>query len=181
MTTQEFIDEQVSWLDTSQVQRASRQALNQVLILALDHLKYQTRLSRADAMASLCGKLLKLRETFEQPVVTCSDDEVLVLIRRYVQMLYQHFDDVWHGSLANLTHQRESLEESFYFQMLERRGEKRGGAGRGQGRKPEFADPVTVTFKVERELAERLSSRANDEGKSSAELIREMIAHFLRA
>lgn len=175
MTAQELVDAQCAWLDTSQVPRASKTALNQVIVLALDHLKYQPGLDLGSAMASLAGKLLKLWYTFEPPVVTCSEEEVHGLIENYVQMLYRHFDEEWSGSLANLTHQRESLEDSIYFLLLDRRGEKRGGPGRGQGRKPELQDPVVLSFKAERAAADRLKARAESEGRSYADLLREMV------
>jgi hypothetical protein len=174
MTIQEIVDAQCAWLDTSQVSRASRKALNQVLTLSLDWLKYQPGLDREDAMASLAGKLLKIWHTFEPPVVTCSEEEVHGLIEAYVQMLYRHFDNEWSGSLAHLTHQREALEEGHHFILLERRGVQHGGYREGSGRTATLKDPVVLTFKVERETADRIKARAASEQRSYGDLLRGM-------
>jgi len=53
----------------------------------------------------------------------------------------------------------------------------RGGPGRGQGRKAELRDPVTLTFKVGGSVAETVKERARKEGRSYAELLREIIEH----
>ncbi len=122
--TNELVNLQRAWIDTSKRPHATRRKRIEPLVLSLDHIK-ACQLPREEAIPALCGTLLKLWERFEQPVTTCSTEEVFSRIHTYVEKIYQYFDEAWTGSLAHLTHQRESLEDGCHFLILEQSGEVR--------------------------------------------------------
>ena len=123
--SRELVDLQTAWLDTSQLSRANRRARIEPLLIALTHIK-TCSLLREECKAALCGKLLKLWETYESPVAACSEEEVSERIQAYVDRVYRYFDEDLAGSLANLTHKRESLEDGYHFLLIERRGSRLG-------------------------------------------------------
>lgn len=175
MTIGELVEAQCAWLDTSQLPRTNKRAMIEPLALSLAHIKACT-LDRGTCIAALCGKLLKLWETYGPPVAVGDEQEVGARIQAYVEMIYHHFDEEWSGSLAYLTHRAEALQDGYHFALLERRGEKRGGSGRGQGRKPQ--NGVAMTAKVidfPQKLIDQLQAEASEQGVSFAQVVRDRI------
>ena len=56
-----------------------------------------------------------------------------------------------------------------------RRIARHGGARAGAGKKPVLSDPQVLSFKVDGEVAERIKARAASEGRSYADLLRDMV------
>lgn len=169
-TLQELADLQIAWLDTSQLPRANRRALIEPLLLSLTHLK-TCRLPREEAIFSLCGKLLKFWELSEPPVAACSESEVLDRIQAYAERIYRYFDEECAGSLAHLTHRRESLEDGYHFLLLDRRGSRMG-----RPKELETEDYETISVAVRKDLLTKIKTR----GKSRRQYIEELLIQDLR-